>query len=369
MFKTLGLILAITVAVVLTIAVCLVGLALLYVGLWMLWSGFRRLLFPARDAPIRANQTLLRDAPHFHRFQQGYTSEPVLSVAALPDKPGLTSTSRDKTLRVWDGEWNNETTTPLPFYPGPLIVGDHEDNGLRVAVGALKSSSSDENTPHVLVWEPMASSPDLSPTFEIVVPGLRVVHALAWDDAAETLRVFAGVFDPSRPTLPNRDANEPNGAKLLEWELRATNGFGHVPPPHSLPLPPELDRLSPWEFADGKAFTLSANGLYFACRTEYADPQTSSGGFGVGVWEVDAGAWRHRFGGREAYPHDLCAVSRSGDIVYSIRAATTATAGRNGTTVCTFGILKPRRPKGKKKPRRLQAWAAAETWCSTTTKP
>lgn len=189
MLKTLGLIIAIIAAVALAIVVCLVGFALLCVALLALWNWVRRVL-PARyNAAGSVSQNILRTTASLHRFRQAHT-DAVTALAVLPDEPWMVSTSRDKTLRVRDGKWNKEAFYNLPIYPGPLAVGDHENNGLRVALGIFEQGSQEKDAPVVLVWEPMAADS----------PGMEQPVAVA-DGKPETLCAERERFIPC---VPNR---------------------------------------------------------------------------------------------------------------------------------------------------------------------
>ena len=325
MLKTIGLVVVLLLTIVLTIAACLAALFLVCAALFLLWRFLRRLLFPKqvrREKETQATyQDLLREAPHFLRSRDTHT-DAVIAVAAHPETLSLVSAGRDKTLQVRHTEWNNDTDTyPLPFAPGLVCVGEQDEIGLRVAAANPYDITPD--APAVFVWN-SADAPD-TPPLSLFIPNLCTVHALAWDDSAQTLRVFAGVFDETYPIAPNDDTSAPNRLLLLQWEL--PNG-SPSPLPVTLPLPPHSDELSSWEIAAHEQYALSANGLFLACRTTcFAENQTQHG---VGVWNVDEARWQHRFGGREAHPHKIWAVSRDGETVYSGREDGPGRDYRNG---------------------------------------
>lgn len=74
---------------------------------------------------------------------------------------------------------------------------------------------------------------------------------------------------------------------------------------------------------------MSANGAFVALRTE----RIGVGGktyHGAGVWDIGQGKWHHRFGGLEAMPHDIYAVTSTGDLVFTSRNDDPARDHRNG---------------------------------------
>lgn len=84
----------------------------------------------------------------------------------------------------------------------------------------------------------------------------------------------------------------------------------------------------------------------------------------MGVWDIDAGAWRHRFGGRESQTHDVWAVSKNGDRVYSARHDEPLRDYRNGGQEWYDGLyvwdaaLSP--PEGKEEARPIPGLSGSQ---------
>ena len=313
MLKTIGLIVVLILAIVLTIAVCLVLLFLICAGVYLAWRAFERMRIPEQERRVQEYQTLVKNNPAFHSRQAHEGA--VFALASHPDSLCVASGGQDG-VRLFDTQWNEETAYATPFTASLLCAGEQEEMGLRIA--AASAYEQVPNGPAVLVWNVSSDNADTPPT-ELFVPNVCRIHGIAWDDTACTLRVFAGVFDAARPVAPNDDTNTANQLVLLQWNLEPETNRS-ADPPQSLPLPTEFDALETWEMQERDNFALSQNGLFLACRTQYTGPEgTGKTGHGIGVWSLSEGRWHNRFGGREAQPHKIYAVSGDGQTVYSAR--------------------------------------------------
>lgn len=328
LWQVLGLALGIVVAIVLTLVVVLAILSLIAGGSLMAFGKLRRLIFPALAAKDDARTvgksdtpaTLLQQQVRYFREKQTAHVETVVSLGVSTDGNLVVSAGRDRTLRFWERETDNAQTVAIPFFPGPIVVRQHA-SGPRVALGVF--DKDDANADDVLIWEPLAAGTE--PTFRLRVPGVHHVFALAWDASAERLRVLASVYDATRPLAPNGSSDSPNHITLLEF---AVDNGGSVPT--TLTLPPEANEGTFWSLTDSDKLALSRNGRWLVCRTVADEADEKGAQHGVGVWDVDREAWRHRWGGREAQPHEIHYVTEDGDLVFTTREDDPKRDFRNG---------------------------------------
>ena len=334
----IGLIIALLLAVALTVVSAVIILMFASIVISAAWYGLRERFFPSPSNRTTNNPSDTTNVPptpvsvpHFLRRRTAHDG-PVVALGVYEENNTIVSVGQDKTLRTWEMQWNSETMYPLPFIPGTLAVADHEEAGLRAAVGVFERDADGEKDTDIVVWELSAGGE--IPRFSLTVPGLRKLNALAWNDTADCLRVLAAVYDPSHPVAPNNSSASPNRLALWEFDLRDASGNAM---PTALTLPPALVDAEPWETDDRCRFALSKNGRWLACRTEFRGSDGSSR-HGVGVWNVDIKTWEHRFGGREAQPHSLWAITKDGGRVFSSRQDDPGRDYRNGDPAWYDGL-------------------------------
>lgn len=292
--RTIIAILVAAIAIALTIAVLLGIFFLIFIGGLFMWNwiGGRKHSTPG--------ETQSTSTPSHQRKRPEHT-DAVTAIAYDPTGDWIISASRDRTLHVRGQKWEESERISPAFYPGPIAVGYHQDNGMRFAVGRFVREDTDPAAePDIEVWDHADLSKRL---FPLSVPHISRVLALAFGDNADELYALVSVHDSQTEERSHR-------LYVFLYDLRSEETAHR---PQQFEIPGELPLYNDYEIA-----ALSANGRYIACRTKNIDTNATTF-HGVGVWDVYGGKWKHRFGWREAEPHKIYAVTKDGDTVFSGR--------------------------------------------------
>lgn len=294
MIKTIIAVLVAVVAIALTVALVLGGCFLVFLGGLYLWGGMRKRI------PVTPGENPDPPIPFLNRRRSEH-SDAVTAIAYDPSGDEVVSAGRDRKLQIRGREWDSSEGVSPAFYPGPIAVGYHEENGMRLAVGRFRREDADPAAEaDIEIWE----HADLTkPFFSDSVADLSRVIALAFGDAADDLYGLISFRGGSSDELLR-------GLRVLHYDLRSPGKSRPVKVydvPGGVPL-----------HDDHEVAALSRNGHYVACRTEHRN-ESGEIFHGVGVWDVFGGKWKHRIGGREAEPHRIYAVTKDGDTVFSGR--------------------------------------------------
>lgn len=296
MTKTIIAILVAVVTIVLTIAVILGTLFLIVFGGLYVWGRIsRRRPEPGQQQPSNPA------SPTLPRTRREHT-DAVTAVAFDPSGDWLASVSRDRTLHLGSLKWEGSEHVLPAFYPGPVAVGHSDRNGTRVATGRFRREDEDSAAePDIEIWR---NADFREPSVQISVPDIRRVLALTFDVEADKLTALVSLRDSKMDERRRR-------LRVFEYDLR---------PVGNIYSPAEYDVSDGVPIYDGQeaVAALSATGRYVGCRTKYTD-ETGAVSYGVGVWDVAEEKWKHRFGGREAMPHMIFAVTSDGETVFSGR--------------------------------------------------